>query len=203
MSERELKQIDKKVASELGPFLDRTRMKRANYQLFREACLDFAERIDRAAEVVLWLNKEYPKITSQIYQTFIYLGVVESLGNTIVDLVVMLLVANGRDFHIECQHTTPRIKHATAIRDLEKERVPLTTKLNFLRDNGLKTFSSLVDSNLRNIIAHLKFDIKDGRVFIKGKPVPKLLNDSTVKTIEALMTAERSIRGLAEAKGII
>lgn len=128
---------------------------------------------------------------------------VESLGNTIVNLVVMLLVADGRDFHIECQHTTPRIKHAMTIKDLEIERVSLTTKLNFLRENGLKKFSSLVDTRLRNIIAHLKFDIKDGRVFIKGKHAPKLLIDSALKTFEALMTAEGSIRELARVKGII
>lgn len=203
MSERELEQIDKRVASELEPFLDRIRMKKANYQLFKKAYLNFGKKIGRAAGVVLWLEKEYSKIPNEIHQTFMYLGIVESLGNTVVDLVVMLLVANGRDFHIECRHTTPRIKHAMTIRDLEKERVPLTTKLNFLRDNGLKTFASLADTNLRNVIAHLKFDIKDGRVFIKGKPAPKLLINSTRKTVEALMIAEKSIRGLAKDKGLI
>lgn len=203
MSERELRQIGKKVASELKPFLDRIRMQKADYQLFEEAYLNFQERFGRAAGIVMWLDKEYSKIPSEIYQTFIYLGIVESIGNTIVDLVIMLLVATGRDFHIECQHTTPRIKHAMTIKDLEKERVSLTTKLNFLRDNDLKTFASLIDTSLRNIIAHLKFDVKDGKVFIKGKPAPKLLTTSTRKTVEALMIAEKSISGLAMEKGLI
>lgn len=91
--------------------------------MFKKAILDFKERIIRAAELTMWLNRDSSKIPSETYKTFAYLRLVESLGNTTVDLVVMLFVVNGRDFHIECQHTIPRIKHAVSIKDLEKERV--------------------------------------------------------------------------------
>lgn len=81
----------------------------------------------------------------------------------------MLLVANGRDFHIESR-STPRIKHVVSINDLGKERVPLRTKLNFLKDNGVTVLSSVVDTDLRNSIAHLRFKVEKNKVYVKGKP---------------------------------
>lgn len=82
----------------------------------------------------------------------------------------MLLVASGRDFHIERLYKTPRIKHALSIEDLKEERVPLTTELNFIKENGLSKLASTIDNQFRNDIAHLKFDIKENMIYIRGKP---------------------------------
>jgi hypothetical protein len=110
-------------------------------------------------------TKKEDSVSSQILDLFLYLGLVESLGNCYVDLLVMLLITNGRDFHIESRYSTPRIKHVISIDDLEKEKVPLTMKLNFLKDNGLENFADVVDSKLRNDITHLNFEIrKDDRI---------------------------------------
>jgi len=201
--DEELKWIYEKVASEIEPFLDGIRTKQANYELFKKAYLDFAQRIERGAKIILWLDEECKKLKSVLFGAFFYLGIVESLGNTIIDLVVLLLIANGRDFHIECQHRTPRIKHAMTFKDLERERVSLTTKLNFLEDNDLKTLTSLVDTQFRNTIAHLKFDIKDDKIFIKGKQLTNTqLNNILRKTVEVLMAVDMSIREVMKEKGI-
>jgi hypothetical protein len=108
-------------------------------------------------------------------ELFTYLGLVETLGHTIIDIVVMLVIANGRDFHIECEYGTPRVRHVEEISDLRK--VPLTTKLNFLRDNGIKTLPSMIDSKLRNDIAHLNltFDPDTEEIFIRNKPAREVL----------------------------
>lgn len=204
LSDKELKWIDKKIASELKPFLDGIRIKHASYELFKRAYLNYKERINPAAQLTLSLDKEVDKITSELYKIFCYLGIVESLGNTIIDLVVLLLIANGTDFHIECQHRTPRIKHATTIQDLERERVSLTTKLNFLRDNGLTTLASLVDTQLRNSIAHMNFDLKDGKIFVKGKHLTSVkLTNIVRKTVQALMVTDMLISKVMEEKGLV
>jgi hypothetical protein len=108
-------------------------------------------------------------------ELFFYLGFVESIGNAIVDIVVMLVVANGKDFHIECGQRMPRVKHADSISDLIRERVPLATKLNFLRDNGIVEIPSIIDSKLRNDIAHLNLKIDDEDVYIRGKPAKQAI----------------------------
>jgi hypothetical protein len=201
VEDKDLKWIDGKVALEVEPFLDCLRTDPAVYSKFARAYSSFSKRVQRAATITLKLTHDASKVHSNLYKTFSYLGFIESYGNTIVDLLVFLCVATGIDFHIECQHTTPRIKHAETIDDLENERVPLTTKINFLRDNGLIVFSSLIDTELRNTIAHMKFEIKGDEVFVKGKQLTDAKLTNTIrKTIEALLAVYNSISKAMEEK---
>jgi virulence-associated protein VapD len=154
----------------------------------------------RVTRITLKLGTESNEIKSDLFYVFSYLGLVESLGNSIVDLLVLLLVANGRDFHIECLRTTPRIKHALTIEDLEKEKVPLTTKLNFMRDNNLRFIASLIDTDLRNTIAHLKFETRDGKIYVKSK-TGKSMRQLTRKELNYLLS--KMLRGLLKAAGLI
>jgi hypothetical protein len=175
--------------------------------LLKGAYFDSIKRIGRGFRIAASLNTESTKVESDIFYAFVFLGLVESLGNSIIDLLVLLLVANGRDFHIECQRTTPRIKHALSVADLEAEKVPLTTKLHFLRDNNLKFLASLVDTELRNTIAHLKFDIKDGKIYVKTTKSARLLDRKEIdellsKMVKGLIEAVRLIDLLMKEKGI-
>ena len=209
MSEKELTQIKEKISKELKPFLDgiRTMGSRSrNFRLFKEAYNDFLKKHGRALSIVdiLFKVKVEPtyEAVEDLTELFIYMGLVESVGNSIVNLIVMLLVANGRDFHIECRYTTPRIKHAVSIKDLEDERVPLTTKLNFLRDNGITELASIIDSELRNKIAHLEFDIRKDHIYIKGKPAFEVASDYSTKLLHAVMNALVLLSQLDMAKGL-
>lgn len=193
MSGTELKQIEKKIKSELEPFLNGIRTERADFELFRRAYLGFMTRYARGWRVYNYIMQDIDEsskfgVTEEIRWLFVYLGIIESLGNAIVDMVIMLLVANGKDFHIECRYTTPRIRHAVSIRDLEKERVPLTTKLNSLKDNGILGLSSTIDSNLRNSIAHLKFDVDENEIHIGGKPAWPIISVNLRKLARAIAT---------------
>lgn len=202
LEDKDLKWINEKVARELEPFLDGLRMKSATYEAFRRTVQKSLPRIEQASEITIKLDDDYKKVKSELYATFSYLGFVESLGNTTVDMVVLLLIANGIDFHIECQHRTPRMIHATKIEDLERERVSLTTKLNFLRDNGLKVFTSLIDTKLRNKIAHMKFEVRGNRVFVDNKHLSVIqLFNSTRKTIQALIISQKLILDVMKEKG--
>lgn len=203
ISEKERKKIQRRIKSELEPFFNDLRTRHANFELFRRAYGDFATRFAHAMAIFVTILEDFIRAPAQIGALFLYLGLVESLGNGIVDIIVMLLVANGRDFHIECRHTTPRIKHVTSLKDLEKERVPLTTKLNFLRDNDVKELPSIIDTTLRNDIAHLKFDVREDKVYIKGKLAKDVLNASFGKLVTALETTETCLRQFEQEKSLI
>lgn len=209
-SQAELKLIDEKISAELEPYLDGLITRKANFEQFKKAYLHFYKRMRRAIRITISLGKESQKVTSDPFYLFIYLGIVESLGNSVVDLAVLLLVANGRDFHIECQHTTPRIKHAQSIEDLETERVPLTTKLNFIKDNNLNCLASLIDTDLRNDVAHLKFEVKNGDVFVKKKKgnqglrylKRKEIDEAVAKMVRGTVETARLIDALMKKKGV-
>jgi len=181
MSESE---IERNVVSELTPFFEYIRSmdkKSKEFGLFDKALLDFYKKMERVMEIMKFLildaevlaeDLESKKIREQaaketIYLVFWYFGLLESVGNSLADFLVMLLVANGKDFHIESLHRTPRIRHATSVKDLEEERVPLTTKLNFMNENGLSQICSVIDTNFRNSIAHMKIDIEKGVIYVK------------------------------------
>jgi len=62
---------------------------------------------------------------------FRYLGLVESFGAQLVDLLILLLIANGYEYHVEREHEVPRIIHATCLKDLRNSF--LVQRSNFLK----------------------------------------------------------------------
>jgi len=203
-------EIKEKVTEELEPFLDGIRVMGITsnrYKMFKEAYTHFEKRYSHGWKILSFLLKPEPtgikEIIREAYLPFVYLGAVESIGNTAVDVLVMLLIANGRDFHIECRYTTPRIKHVTSIKDLEEERVPLTTKLNFLKENGVRKLTSIIDSKLRNAIAHLRFDVKEGEVFVDGKSVAAKIMVGLTFLLAGTSRAVYLLEKLAGEKGWI
>jgi len=203
--DKELDELRRGIVTEIKPFLDSIRKmdkESASVKQFNKALDVFNQRIYGGMEIYGYIMKDLSTDRSSRYDTkeeirvlLAYLGLVESLGNTVTDVVVMSLVSNGRDFHIESPYVTPRIRRVVAIEDLETHRVSLTTKLNFLRDNGISVFPSVVDSELGNIIAHLKFEIRKNEVYIRGKPSLVTVMVAWFKLFEAITTVE----GLLEA----
>jgi len=221
MSETELKEITEKVTSELEPLLNfvrRLERKSREYALSGEALRDYYNRMNQVMDLIEFVTKDLQdyrgklhsegkldpkkisKLTAKdnIYLLFVYFGVIESIGNVIVDIIVMLLIAQGKDFHIERAYGTPRIMHTTSLQELEKERVPLTTKLNFLRENGISGLVSIIDSEARNSIAHLRLRVKEDMVYIKGKPAPVLSYIGLRKLMRAFATTNKLLTKLVE-----
>lgn len=223
VNEEELKQLDERIGKELGPFLDGVRTKRADYELFKRA-YDYSQKKSYQIAPILGtlLRRRSMKPPNQLTEDFIelfaYMGFTEILGNHMVDIIIMLLVANGRDFHIECRgYRTPRIKHVVSIKaDLEQEKIPLGTKIQFLEDNGIAGVTSVIDTKLRNDIAHMKFDVKyEGteftpifemdkkyRIYVKGKPATEIASICSQKLSHAYLTTWKLIGELAESKGL-
>lgn len=96
-----------------------------------------------------------------------YLGLVESLGVTLMDIVLLMFVANGIEIHTR----GPYAKHVKSFEELRD--IDLGYKLEFLGNEGLGMFRRFINQETRNIIAHLKFRIEnDGTVTtLKGEPV--------------------------------
>lgn len=62
----------------------------------------------------------------------------------------------------------------------------MATKLNFIEDCGITIFKSIIDTKLRNYIAHMNFEIKGDIVYIRGKPAIDMITRSLSKMLTAL-----------------
>lgn len=159
-----------KIKEELEPLvngffsLDKTHPK---YTQFKQCFIDWNAKTLKliptllAADSIQKLKpskKDDPK-TYAVIGLFRYLANVESFGSSIIDILVLLLVANGYEFHVEQEHKVPRIIHANTLKDLRN--ASLGAKISFLKRCKLNESAKLVDRKLRNSIAHLTFEIDD------------------------------------------
>jgi hypothetical protein len=131
---------------------------------------ELGELWDRAGETSLTLQYlktgdyilKLPPKAKPMAKLLVYLGLVESLGVAFMDMALMLLIANGKEMH-----TRRYVKHVTSLKELQK--LDLAYKQYFLKSYDLPMFSKLVNRQLRNDIAHLKFRIEeDGKIKDSG-----------------------------------
>jgi len=204
LSSHPLKNDDdyKKIKKELDPLLTEilfiTGKVDPKYQQFKRNMVDWQNQFIKAITIggkvssiqQFRLKTDNPQLISTI-KLFEYLGLIESIGSTYVDLLLLLLISCGKDFHVERYHEAPRIIHATCLDDLKGSEVSLYSKLRFLERNGLKKTIKPIDRELRNDIAHLNFNVdKSGKISTihkKHVDINKKLNDfnkwSTILTI--------------------
>jgi hypothetical protein len=106
-----------------------------------------------ALQVLFPVPRAYAKL-------FSYLGLSEDLGVTLIDITLLLLIANGRELHFR---KGGGMMHVSRFKDLH--RLNLSYKLEFLDTHKLGFVSKIVNKNLRNMIAHLGFTItEDGTI---------------------------------------
>ena len=106
---------------------------------------------------------------------FAYLGLIEGLGMTLIDITSLLLIANGKDMHFR---KGGGMMHVSRFNDLHK--LNLLYKLEFLDTHKLGFVSKIVNRNLRNDIAHLGFMIsEDGK--IKGRNEREINIDAEIE----------------------
>ncbi len=138
---------------------------------FKQNCKEFIDKwedsqkiskILRGLKTADYKSREYESLSKMLC----YLGLVESLGVAIADMILILLIANGKEVHTR----GPMTKHVTKARQLDK--IDLAYKLNFLEDEGLD-LREFIDEDVRNHVAHLKFSIQnDGRIIRRdGSPI--------------------------------
>jgi len=207
MSKEEIERIQKEFALQLKPLLNyviETNRTPQDSKIFARNFLRLFDRIKKIRQIYEYMAQHLKQTAiskSSVFYffsiAFFYLGVVEITGNFLADFIIAHLIANGHDFHVECAYRTPRIKHITYLKELEEERVPLATKMNFIEDCGITIFRSIFDTKLRNDIAHMHFEIKDDRVYIRGKPAEDLIDSSIKKILAALDVHDKLMRKAA------
>lgn len=87
---------------------------------------------------------------------FAYLGLIETVGRCLVDIVVLILVANGEIFEYK-SHGKDKI--VTCWKDIQKNKISLYEELRFLDEHDIIAFRYLLDNHLRNDIAHINFRV--------------------------------------------
>jgi len=183
-----------KIKAELEPYITKitkvTGKATPEYRRFKENIKEWNKKFGRAAELAgtvdsiqqfqiplykqLKTTPEKRRLLSVI-GLYRYLGLIESLGTTTLDLLVILLIANRRNLHVERFYDIPRIVHASSFDDLDD--VSLAVKLAFLERNDLKETSKFIDRKLRNAIAHLNFKVDSkGEISIPRKGRWKKVN---------------------------
>jgi hypothetical protein len=124
-----------------------------------------SERISRILKELKTEVEQPSEIHKSMSKLLVYLGLVESLGVTLVDMALMLLIESGKAVHTR----GPFPKHITSFEELQKERMNLENKLELLKEEKLNLFKKSVNPALRNMIAHLNFTIdNEGKIKDKG-----------------------------------
>jgi len=138
------------------------------FEIYEKNCVELYKkwgRAQRISNIIRGLKTEvnYPSDDyKSMSKLFAYLGLVESLGVTLVDMALILLIASGKHVHTR----GPFTKHVTSLNELEK--ISLSEKLELLKDEGLDIFE-FIDETRRNQIAHLKLTIQnDGEIKDEG-----------------------------------
>jgi hypothetical protein len=135
------------------------------YQIFKKNCVKFHEKWMNAKKIAGVL-KDLKRVqyadenVKSMSKMFAYLGLVESLGSTLVDMGLLFLIANGREIHTR----GPNVRHVETFEELEGVW-SLEYKIDFLEDAGLSIFKNkIIHKDTRNTIAHLQFTIDDGTI---------------------------------------
>ncbi len=141
---------------------------------FRDFLRQSLTRFKKSGERMRHLKEdskaEYGSQLDTLRKAFLYLAFFETSVTNILDLVVMLLVFNGHDFFVQY----PR-KYARNLDDLEG--VSVREKLDFLNFHGFSIFAENINSNLRNKIAHMDFDIESKGIIYANKQKYDLQNE--------------------------
>ncbi len=130
-----------------------------SHKLFLDHCKEFYNKWKEAQNISNILKNLKTEITyndekvKSMSKMLAYMGLVESLGVTLIEMVLFLLIINKREIHTRGH----LIKHVTNFEELGQ--LDLSDKIEFLKSEGISLFNLFINREVRNIIAHLKFTI--------------------------------------------
>jgi hypothetical protein len=106
------------------------------------------------------------RINETVIDAVFYLFSVEVSATLLINFFTILMHAKGIDPNIPVMSYGKEIRrHATSLEDLESTYIPLTSKLEYLKYCKFPYFENYIDTNLRNKIAHMDFEIRDNGDF--------------------------------------
>jgi predicted RNA-binding protein len=141
------------------------------YEIFEKNCRPLFKKWKEAqniSQILRELKTEvvYPNLMlKSMSKMLAYLGLVESLGVKMMDMALLLLIANGEELHTRGAYA----KHVKTFEELE-DVWDLDYKLKFLDSAEISIFrEKIMNKTLRDKIAHLNFKIEnDGTIRDQG-----------------------------------
>jgi len=200
----EKEHIQEQITEELRPLLDNLLSKKADYKLFKKSYKHFQREFNKAlkyAKQFAQYTERYasdvpPSLKDTVYALFSHVVLVESLGRSLLDMIVILLVANGKNLHINKGRGTG---HVNKIGELHN--VSQGIKIFFLKDNGITKLTKFVNADLRNKISHLDFEFSEDNIYIDGKPSHRIATASSNRLVWAVLHTRSLLDKLAKSKG--
>jgi len=133
-------------------------------EIFQKNCVDIYEKWKEIAELsnILGDAKRDVKYSTEEHKSFgkmlWFMGLVESLGNTLADMVLILFIANGKAVH----SPLPYVRHVNGFSELTQ--LDLDYKLNLLKEENVSVMSKILNLDLRNVIADLNFSVDENGI---------------------------------------
>jgi hypothetical protein len=193
-------EIEKEVRKQLNPLFFDFYGGSPTYKMYYRYEDQISQKIERAVDYLKTLVETQRKMdvnpkAKSLLDAIECLSDVELIGNVFVDMTILLLIAKGRDLHMEPDYKHRYTRHATSLEDLESPTLPLSIKLDFLESNGLPFFTKWIDRDLRNKIAHLNFEIdNDGKFFLLTRKGRKEVNLSEkIQNFTSYLAAVRHV----------
>jgi len=199
-----------KLIAELEPFVTVLReMPEASPDLkrFKQAYLKYLGKEEHYKKISRYLMKGSLKVTEPLKDklqfVFWYLCVLETVNHTAVNILIILVntsTIKGSLLNFGNNGYLKRIGKAFSLEDLEKRFIPLGSKIDFLRANGLKEVAAVIDTEFRNDIVHFNFDIHDEDIAINGKKILPLVVANVHKLLSLSAVVNKYLRKLAIEK---
>ena len=134
------------------------------HELFQKNCVDIYEKWKEIAELsnIFGDTKRDVKYSTEKHKSIgkmlSLVGLVESLGNTLADMLLFLFIANGKIVHTR----SPQIKHVSSF--FELTQLDLDYKLDLLKEENVSVISKILNLDLMSFIADLKFSVDENGI---------------------------------------
>jgi hypothetical protein len=136
------------------------------HEFFQKNCVEIYEKWKLLAELsnILGDTKRDVKYSTEKHKSIgkmlWFNGLVESLGNTLADMLLMLFIANGKVIHARL----PYVRHVDSF--FELKQLDLEYKLYLLKEENVSVMPKILNLDFRNVIADLKFSVDENGIVI-------------------------------------
>jgi hypothetical protein len=134
------------------------------HELFQRNCVEIYEKWKEIAELsnILGDIKRDVRYSTEKHKSFgkmlSFVGLIESLGNKLADLLLILFIANGKAVHTRL----PYVRHVNSF--FELKQLDLDYKLNLLKEEKVSVMSKILNLDLRNVIVDLNFSVDENGI---------------------------------------
>ena len=166
-------------------------------KLFARNKQEISEKWEKAldiSEVLRGLKSEVNYASDKnkaMSKMLVYLGLVESIGATIINILLLTLALNRKEVHTRGPYTR-HVKTYSEIEDLD-----LGYKMDFLNNEGFEMISKYIKRDVRNIIGHLKFTIENNGTIRDPDNNPILIDRHIKEFWEGIDTIKRVFDDIA------